>query len=154
MGTLKIFCRLFYLSILANLSFGLEVLSVSLMNYYFIAQHNDTKLLLMYGLGDGLGRILGTVIIKYSNMTVNIFCSQSYGIKNYKLVGIYYQRGIFVVAFLFIILTPFMFFSDKFLVFIGVEKSMGMKAGDFIWVSLPCFLTFTYFDVNKCYLQS
>lgn len=67
-------------------------------------------------------------------MTMNKECAGAKGVHNYKLVGVYYQRGLFLTGVLCIFLTPLMYFSAKFLKTIGIKENMAKDAGDYIWV--------------------
>ena len=100
----------------------------------------DANLLANYGVADAIGRILGYAVIRYTHMTLNKECAQARGVYNYMLVGVYYQRGLFLSGLLIIVLTTFLYLSDKILMAFGLEREMALRAGDFRWVNIFFFL--------------
>lgn len=68
------------------------------------------------------------------------------------MIGVYYQRGLFVSGFTSIVISPLFFISDHILEVLGFEKEIAKMAGRYIWVSLPSFYAYTYYDATKSYL--
>lgn len=48
--------------------FEMQLLTLSLINYYYIGHQNDANLMVAFGIGDVLSKMFGHVIIKYLHM--------------------------------------------------------------------------------------
>ena len=85
---------------------------------------------------------------------VNILCSQAYGAKQYRLVGLYFYRALFMAALAFFPTCTF-FICVRPLVFaITQDRELAYQAG--IFMSIFCFgyPAYVYHKVAIAFLQS
>lgn len=112
----------------------------------------DLNKLVEFGIGDALTRAFGITIIKFVNISQMNYSQQAYLHKNYEMVGLYYQKSLFIGLFLCVFLTPIFYFSDKIMYLMNIEESLAKHASEYVWVFLPGLYAYTFFDCTKCYL--
>jgi MATE family multidrug resistance protein len=96
---------------------------------------------------------LGTMWVNISGLSIvfggmgalDTLCSQAYGARNYKLVGLWAQRGLLIIACLCVPIFFLWFFGTMpILLLLGIEESTAEKSQEFtriqtLWM-LPIFL--------------
>ena len=133
----------------------LFIFLVETINIIFIGRLNDAELISAIGLGtlyvNSTGFVIGLGLIG----GIDTLCSQSYGAKEYKLMGIYMNIGrITVIMFFVILFLPFVIFCDTLLLAIGQTEEFAYICSKFAYSMIPSIFFALMYNVSVRYLQS
>ncbi|RWW16046.1 hypothetical protein BHE74_00031056 [Ensete ventricosum] len=81
-------------------------------------------------------------------------CGQSYGAKQYHMLGIYLQRSWIILCACALLLTPIFIFTTPLLKLLGQEESIAEMAGTVAHWFIPVFFSFVWAFTIQMYLQS
>jgi MATE family multidrug resistance protein len=137
-------------------TFGLLFVFIAeTINIIFIGRYNDSNLISGIGIGtlyvNATGYILGAGLIG----GLDTLCSQTFGAKQYRLMGIYANIARLVVVFFFIfICVPFIVYSSTFLGFLGQFQEVSAIASSFGYSMIPSLFFALQFNTSLRYLQA
>ena len=86
--------------------------------------------------------------------SLQTLCGQSYGAKQYHMLGIYLQRSWLVVTVASLLLLPVFIFTTPILKFFGQEEEIAEVAGYISWWLIPVMLAFIVSFTCQIYLQA
>lgn len=81
-------------------------------------------------------------------------CGQSYGAKEYEMLGIHMQRGIFILSVFTIPLALISAFSQRILVFLGQDLEISIRAGSYARFLIPGIFAYAIFQCQIKFLQA
>ncbi|CCH58818.1 hypothetical protein TBLA_0A10400 [Henningerozyma blattae CBS 6284] len=130
------------------LQYSLSVASI------FSVSHLGTKELGAVTLGSMTANITGIAIIQGLCTCLDTLCAQAYGAKNYKLVGIFFQRCAAITIIFFI---PIMYcwwsWSELVLSYMIPEQDLCVLAARYLRISALGIPGFILFECGKRFLQ-
>ncbi|CAL9128687.1 protein DETOXIFICATION 21-like isoform X1 [Musa acuminata AAA Group] len=105
--------------------------------------------------------VVSTVLMRFANgillgmaSALETLCGQSYGAKQYHMLGIYLQRSWIVLCSCAFLLTPVFIFTTPLLKLIGQEESIAEMAGTVAHWFIPVFFSFVWGFTLQMYLQA
>jgi len=116
------------------------------INVYFIGHLNDPVML--GGLGVALIWLNSLVYSGFLTLS-----AQAFGKKDFRLLGLYFQRGCLINLVICLISTIILFISTPILTFFGLEEKVVDLAMDYIFYSIPSVFFYAYYDIAKSFLQ-
>lgn len=123
------------------------------INVYMIGNINDPILLGSLGVAYvWLNCISYTIFMSLSTGLISLAAS-SYGKKDFKLTGLYFQRGCLINFCFFVMSFVIILFSRYFLIFFGMDIVIVNYALDYIYYSIPSIFFFSFYDLAKNFLQ-
>jgi MATE family multidrug resistance protein len=137
-------------------TFGLLFVFIAeTINIIFIGRYDDANLISGIGIGtlyvNGTGYILGAGLIG----GLDTLCSQTFGAKQYRLMGIYANIArLVVLAFFLIICLPAIYFSSSLLSCLGQFKEVSDIAGQFSVSMIPSLFFALQYNTSLRYLQA
>lgn len=137
-------------------TFGLLFIFIAeTINIIFIGRYDDPKLIAGIGIGtlyiNATGYILGAGLIG----GIDTLCSQTFGAKEYKLLGVFSNIAkLVILAFFILICLPFVYFSSNLLNMIGQFEEVSLIASDFARSMLPSIFFGLQYNCSLRYLQS
>eukprot|EP00494_Astrolonche_serrata_P027243 UN27506 len=95
----------------------------------------------------------GIAIIAFSGMSVlEMFLSQAYGAKNYKLMLGWLHIGLFVLTFFSVLVAICWWFTGPMLYAFGYDRDITDKAGEYAkWIIFSLFFDVWYFSC-RCFM--
>lgn len=81
-------------------------------------------------------------------------CGQSYGAKEYHMLGIYTQRGMFVLLVLSIFLAVIWFYTGDILIAFGQDEEISTEAGKFNCAMIPGLFAYALLQCINRFLQT
>ncbi|ODV60961.1 MATE family efflux transporter [Ascoidea rubescens DSM 1968] len=128
--------------------------SFSAVSVFFVGHLGKTELGAVT-LGSMTANITGISIIIGLATCLDTLCSQAYGSKNYKLVGVYCQRCIALLLTIIIpILLFWIFLSESFLNLILSDKKLSSLSASYLKINSIGMPGFILFECLKRFLQS
>ena len=99
----------------------------TMVNLYFVGIYDDENDLKGRALGGvGIGNMwtntMGIVAILAFDAGLQIFCSYAHGRNNPKMVGIFYQRGIAILACVLSVMTVLMLLTKPIMLAVGFKE--------------------------------
>ncbi|KAG0466422.1 hypothetical protein HPP92_018002 [Vanilla planifolia] len=105
--------------------------------------------------------LVSTVLMRFSNgillgmaSALETLCSQSYGAKQYHMLGIYLQRSWIILFVCSLIILPIFIFTAPLLKLIGQEESIAEMAGNISKWYIPVSFSYIWSFTLQMYLQS
>jgi MATE family multidrug resistance protein len=125
------------------------------INIIFIGRFNDATMIAGIGIGtlyiNATGYVLGAGLMG----GVDTLCSQAFGDRKYKMVGIYANVARVCIFLFFVIMgIPFTIFSRTCLLLIGQEPEVAQYASNFCYSMLPSVFFALQYNTSLRYLQS
>ncbi|KAI9321467.1 mate-domain-containing protein [Dichotomocladium elegans] len=106
-------------------------------------------------LGSMIANVTSTSLIFGALNALDTLCSQAWtGAKDKRLLGLYLQKAVLVVAAWHAVLAPFWFFAEPLLVAIGQEPHVAHLAGILLRYSIPTVPALCCFEALRKYLQA
>uniref|UniRef100_A0A453KCF1 Protein TRANSPARENT TESTA 12 n=1 Tax=Aegilops tauschii subsp. strangulata TaxID=200361 RepID=A0A453KCF1_AEGTS len=105
--------------------------------------------------------LVSTVLMRFSNgillgmaSALETLCGQSYGAKQYHMMGIYLQRSWIILSGCAVLMLPIFIFTEPLLVFIGQDPTISAVAGTIsIWY-IPVMFASVFNFTLQMYLQA
>ncbi|XP_031572002.1 multidrug and toxin extrusion protein 2-like, partial [Actinia tenebrosa] len=114
----------------------LFIATLSTQSIFFCGQIG--KLELAAGtLGISFFNVFGFSIAIGLCSALDTLCSQAYGAKNFKMVGIVLQRGICILGIAAIFVYAFWITTEHFLLAIGIEQEISRMVDKFVMILIP-----------------
>lgn len=105
--------------------------------------------------------LVGTVLLRFANglilgmaSALETLCGQSYGAKQYSMLGIYLQRSWIILFFTTIAILPVYLFSTPFLIFLGQDEDVSKMAGKISLWFIPFVFSYMWSFSLQMYLQA
>lgn len=86
--------------------------------------------------------------------SLETLCSQAYGAKNFKLVGLYYQRCFTIILIFNLPLILIWWYSGFFLKFIVIDENLAILAQSYLRIMIFSTPAYIFFETTKRFLQS
>ncbi len=137
-------------------TFGLLFVFIAeTINIIFIGRYNEPNLISGIGIGtlyvNATGYVLGAGLIG----GLDTLCSQTYGAKLYKLMGIYANIARFVVLIFFILIClPSIYFTSNILNLLGQFSEVADIAAVFAYSMAPSLFFSLQYNTSLRYLQA
>ncbi|CAG9335058.1 SLC47A2 [Blepharisma stoltei] len=106
------------------------------------------------GLGYSWIVIIGVSLSMGLSGGLDTLCAQAFGRKQYHLVGIWFQRGLSVMAIAYFTSLLFWFNSETWFVFIGVDPRIAKYASNYIKYYIPAIGLLMFSESYRRYLQA
>ena len=105
---------------------------------------------------------LGTMYLNITGLSVGMglatamdtLCTQAYGAKKPKLLGIYFQRGLWILSIALIPITIISLLSGSILKMLGQNEEVSVKAGHFVTLSILCLPSLYVYELLRKMLQA
>ena len=144
--------------IIASLPISMSLLFVFLLetiNIVYVGSFGNAEMLGAVGLGTTFVNIIGTMPIMGLQGGIDTLCSQAFGAKEYKLVGIYTSISRLVaISYFLIIFLPLSIFSDKIFILLGQNEAMVAYCSQFVHSMIIPVFFIGQREVLSRYLQS
>ena len=130
---------------------------VETINIIFIGKFNDANLLTSIGLGTFIINIIAIIPLYGWCSGIDTLCSNAYGSKEFRLVGIYACIArMMVFAYLLVLVIPFLvFFNHDFMkVVLQQSDEVALNAREFGFYIIPGLFFYCLYTCNIRYLQS
>ena len=137
---------------LPTILYFMSVLCVPAFSLHFIGKLNNAYLLDAVGVGNTLINCTTLAIIVSLNHGLISLASQAYGAKNHILVGMYFQRAIFLNTIVLILCFVCLFFSRRLFLLCQMPLQTADYAAKLIIYSFGGLYNFMLFDTMKSYL--
>uniref|UniRef100_A0A0E0MJ46 Protein DETOXIFICATION n=1 Tax=Oryza punctata TaxID=4537 RepID=A0A0E0MJ46_ORYPU len=105
--------------------------------------------------------LVSTVLMRFSNgillgmaSALETLCGQSYGAKQYHMLGIYLQRSWIVLFCCAVILLPIYLFTTPLLIFLGQDPEISAVAGTISLWYIPVMFSYVFGFTLQMYLQA
>lgn len=134
------------------LSFCFQM-GVELINVFFIGNIDKVRLDGV-GLGNMWGNITGIAIGWGLAGGLDTLCSQANGSKRFEMVGIWLQRGLFVLTMFFIPIMIGWLYTEEVLQAFGVSEIISEYSQNYLTRVLPGLWFFLAFDFYRRFMQS
>lgn len=85
---------------------------------------------------------------------LDTFCGQSYGAKQYRMLGIHMQRATLVLSLVSIPLAIIWFNTGHILEFLGQDPEISSAAGDYARLMIPCIFAYVILQCHARFLQT
>lgn len=85
---------------------------------------------------------------------MDTLCTQAYGAKKPKLLGIYFQRGLWILSIALIPITIISLLSGSILTMLGQDEEVSVKAGHFVTLSILCLPSLYVYELLRKMLQA
>jgi MATE family multidrug resistance protein len=137
-------------------TFGLLFIFIAeTINIIFIGRYNQPNLISGIGIGtlyvNATGYVLGAGLIG----GLDTLCSQTFGAKKYKLMGIYANIARFIVLIFFLVICiPSIIFSSTILNMLGQFSEVSDIASDFSYSMIPSLFFALQYNTSLRYLQA
>jgi MATE family multidrug resistance protein len=137
-------------------TFGLLFIFIcETINIIFIGRYDDPDMIAGIGIGtlyiNATGYILGAGLIG----GLDTLCSQAYGAKEYRLLGIFANIGRFIIFLFFILISiPFIIYSSNLLSLIGQYAEVCDIASRFCHFMIPSLFFALQYNTSLRYLQA
>lgn len=137
-------------------TFGLLFVFIAeTINIIYIGRYNDSNLISGIGIGtlyvNATGYILGAGLIG----GLDTLCSQTFGAKQFRLLGIYANIARFVVIMFFILIClPSIYFSSNILNMLGQFEEVSTIASHFSHSMIPSLFFALQYNTSLRYLQA
>ena len=133
-----------------ELSFAYLIYNV---NMAFIGNLNDPKKVSGISIAFLFINMLCLAILVGTNYLIATLGSQARGTNNHKLVGHIFNKGRISIAILFIPMVFALLFSERTLLFFGMDYECSLHAGVYIRWSIPGVFFLSQFDATRNYLN-
>jgi MATE family multidrug resistance protein len=125
------------------------------INIIFIGRFNQPEMIAGIGIGtlyiNATGYVLGAGLMG----GLDTLCSQAFGNRKYKMVGVYANVARICIGFYFIFISlPFTIFSKPMLLMIGQEDAVAQFASRFCHSMLPSLFFALQYNTTLRYLQA
>jgi MATE family multidrug resistance protein len=125
------------------------------INIMFIGRFDNATMIAGIGIGtlyiNATGYILGAGLMG----GLDTLCSQAFGDKKHKTVGVYANIArICIFVFFFLMSVPFTIFSKSVLLLIGQEDKVAQFASNFCYSMLPSLFFALQYNTSLRYLQA
>lgn len=85
---------------------------------------------------------------------LDTFFSQSYGAKNFQVMGVLLQRGIIMLSVLYIPISLFLFFIEYYMLILGQDPELSKMTGNFVRILIPGYYPYLIHGVITQLLNS
>lgn len=127
---------------------------IQLVNTYFIGHLNDSALIAGVGMGNMLINVLCFAISQGLNGALETLVSQAYGYGNFRICGVYLNRGRLIVSCLMVPIIIIFTLSDKILVAIKQDALISHYAQVYVTIMLPGIWAMAQFDAVRKFLTA
>eukprot|EP00903_Cladosiphon_okamuranus_P005780 g5728.t1 len=114
----------------------------------------DAASLAGLGLGISVCNITGVCIFYGMGSGIDVLCTQAFGAKNQRLVGVTFVRGTFLTSFLFVPIAFLWYNMERVLLSIGQQPNIAHITGTFARAYLWGMIPFAVFENLKRCLQA
>ena len=123
-----------------------------LISMYFIGHLNQPSLFAAFGFGMAWysGFVLGVIFGLAAGF--GTLASQAYGAKNYKKLGLLYQKVFVVTEIIMAVVSILLWFTAPVLKSMGYEEDLANEVGLLMKILVPNALIYPLFDITKYYL--
>ncbi|KAF8648765.1 hypothetical protein HU200_064585 [Digitaria exilis] len=105
--------------------------------------------------------LVSTVLMRFSNgillgmaSALETLCGQSYGAKQYHMLGIYLQRSWIILFLCSVVLLPVYIFTEPMLVALGQDPKISAVAGTISLWYIPVMFSYVWSFTLQMYLQA
>ncbi|XP_008223668.1 PREDICTED: protein DETOXIFICATION 16-like [Prunus mume] len=130
------------------LLFGMQVISVMYVGHLGELALAGASMATSFATVTGLSLIIGM------SFALDTFCGQSYGAKQYHMLGIHLQRAMLVLLLVCIPLSIIWFNAGHILEFLGQDPEIAAAAGSYARFLIPCLFAYAVNQCHSKFLQS
>ncbi|BFG14630.1 hypothetical protein CerSpe_009040 [Prunus speciosa] len=130
------------------LLFGMQVISVMYVGHLGELALAGASMATSFATVTGLSLIIGM------SFALDTFCGQSYGAKQYHMLGIHLQRAMLVLLLVCIPLSIIWFNAGRILEFLGQDPEIAAAAGSYARFLIPCLFAYAVNQCHSRFLQS
>ncbi|KAM5575537.1 hypothetical protein ABKV19_014478 [Rosa sericea] len=130
------------------LLFGMQVISVMYVGHLGELSLAGASMATSFASVTGLSLILGM----YS--TLDTFCGQSFGAKQYRMLGIHMQRAMLILLLVSIPLAIIWANAGNILQCLGQDPEISSAAGDYARLMIPCIFAYAILQCHARFLQT
>ena len=130
------------------LEFGMDTI-----NLYFIGKENNAEELAACGLGNAIGLyMLGSIVCALS-IGLETLGSQAYGAQNFRLVGLWFNRGLLInILSSTILALLFCTKMDLILIYLGQNRKVAEGVGTYLRWSIPHVILYGTFSSSTSFM--
>nr|XP_004296419.2 PREDICTED: MATE efflux family protein 5-like [Fragaria vesca subsp. vesca] len=130
------------------LLFGMQVISVMYVGHLGELSLAGASMATSFASVTGLSVIIGM------GSALDTFCGQSYGAKQYHMLGIHLQRAMLVLLLASIPLATIWFNAGHILKFLGQDQEIAASAGNYARFLIPCIFAYAVQQCHSRFLQT
>ncbi|PRQ37514.1 putative multi antimicrobial extrusion protein [Rosa chinensis] len=130
------------------LLFGMQVISVMYVGHLGELSLAGASMATSFASVTGLSLIMGMC------SALDTFCGQSYGAKQYRMLGIHMQRAMLVLLLVSIPLATIWANAGRILQFLGQDPEISAAAGDYARLMIPCIFAYAILQCHARFLQT
>ncbi|RXH83577.1 hypothetical protein DVH24_005830 [Malus domestica] len=130
------------------LLFGMQVISVMYVGHLGELALAGASMATSFASVTGLSLIIGM------GSALDTFCGQSYGAKQYHMLGIHLQRAMLVLGLVCIPLATVWFNAGHILTFLGQDPEIAAAAGNYARFLIPCLFAYAIQQCHSRFLQT
>ncbi|KAI5677277.1 hypothetical protein M9H77_08227 [Catharanthus roseus] len=143
-----------------QLRLALPLIAVSFLQYclqvisIMFVGHLGELPLSSASIATSLASVTGFSVLLGMGSALETLCGQSYGAKEYHMLGIYTQRGMFVLLVLSIFLAVIWFYTGDILIAFGQDEEISTEAGKFNCAMIPGLFAYALLQCINRFLQT
>ena len=145
-------CMIVKLAIPNSLSFLMGMIQENI-NTIILGQLNKASLLAGVGIGNVLMNMSGLSIAVGLNGALETLVSQAYGVRDYKLIGVYLNRSRIILLAFFVPVVIFFTQTSRVLQAIGQDKEVSQNAQEYVIAFTPGLILAGLIDNQRRFLN-
>ena len=149
----KDFFKLIKTSLLISFSFFSNLILL-MINLHFVGRFQDPTLMGGIGLGNVWINSLGINTIYGLNYGFEILACKAYGAANYKLVGLYFKKGLILDTIILVVFSLLSLFADKIFIGLGQSIAVSNHLREYVVNALPALYFAAFFDLRAIYFAA
>ncbi|XP_027095890.1 protein DETOXIFICATION 16 [Coffea arabica] len=143
-----------------QLGLALPLIAVSILQYclqiisIMFVGHLGELPLSSASMATSFASVTGFNVLLGMGSALETLCGQAYGAKQYRMLGIYTQRGMIVLLVLSIFLALIWFYTDHILIVLGQDQEISIEAGKFNRSMIPGLFAYALLQCINRFLQT
>ncbi|KAK2397409.1 Protein DETOXIFICATION 16 [Trifolium repens] len=130
------------------LNFGINLISVMFVG------HLGELYLSGASMATSFASVTGFNLLGGMASALDTLCGQSYGAKQYRMLGIHMQRAMFILIIVAIPVTIIWANTSSILIFLGQDPEISIEAGNYATLMVPCLFAYGLLQCLNRFLQT
>ncbi|KAF6137375.1 hypothetical protein GIB67_036412 [Kingdonia uniflora] len=130
------------------LQYCLQVISVMFVGHLGELSLSGASMATSFATVTGFSLLMGM------GSALDTLCGQSYGAKQYHMLGIHMQRAMFVLSLVSIPLAFIWFYTGPILAAVGQDPDISAEAGRYARYMIPCLFAYAFLQCHIRFLQT
>ncbi|XP_073220769.1 protein DETOXIFICATION 16-like isoform X2 [Cicer arietinum] len=130
------------------LNFGINLISVMFVGHLGELSLSGASMATSFASVTGFSLLVGMA------SALDTLCGQSYGAKQYQMLGIHMQRAMFILMIVAIPLSIIWANTKSILIFLGQDPEISTEAGNYAKLMVPCLFAYGLLQCLNRFLQT